>query len=103
MGLMSQAVSRTQILVLARTKTRQQGLLLYIGDKVVNVAARPAKASPAEAGGLSSLNLPLISITHVTQMPNGQLKPGKFYEQVAYIQPRIRTGEGKTKLSRILR
>ena len=51
--------------------TRQQGLVLYIGDKGVNVAARPPEGDPAEAGGLSASNRSLISIPHPTQMPDG--------------------------------
>ena len=44
--------------------TRQQGLVLYIGDRSVNVAAHPPKGGPAETGGLSASNLQLISISH---------------------------------------
>ena len=48
--------------------------MLYIGDKGVNVAARPPEGGPAEAGGLSASNLPLISIPHPARMPDGPEK-----------------------------
>ena len=48
--------------------------MLYIGDKCVNVAACPAEGGPAEAGGLSTSNLPLVPIPHPARMPDGQAK-----------------------------
>ena len=46
--------------------------MLYIVVKSVNVAARPAKF-----GGLSALNLLLISIPHRARMPDGPTKARK--------------------------
>ena len=40
--------------------TRQQGLVLYIGYKWVNVAARPPGGSLAELGSLTTSNLPFF-------------------------------------------
>ena len=57
--------------------TRQQGLVLYIGDKDVNIAARPPEGDPAEPGRLSASNLPLISIPHLGLMPDGPAKAGE--------------------------
>ena len=57
--------------------TRQQGLVLYIGKKGVNVAARPPEGSPAETGGISASNLSLISISHPARMPEGPAKAGE--------------------------
>ena len=71
-GLISQAVSQTQIWVQAWTS--QQGLVLYIGYKGVNVAAHPPKGGPAEAGDLTASNLPLISIPQPAQMLAGPAK-----------------------------
>ena len=51
--------------------------MLYIGDKGVNVAARPPEGGLAEVGGLSASNLPLISIPHRARMPHGPAKAGK--------------------------
>ena len=39
--------------------------VLYKGDKDINVEARPPEVGPAEAGDLSTSNLPLISIPHI--------------------------------------
>ena len=40
--------------------TREQGLVLHMEDKEVNVAARPPGGSPAEIGSLTASNLPLF-------------------------------------------
>ena len=80
-GLMSQAVTqpksgsghRCQVIAW----TRQQGLVLYIGDKGVNVTACLPGGGPAEARDLSALNLPLISIPHPAWMPDDQAKAGE--------------------------
>ena len=48
--------------------------MLYIGNKGVNVAGGPAKA-----GGLSTSNLPLISIHHPGRMPDGSAKAEEVY------------------------
>ena len=54
--------------------TRQQGLVLYIEDKGVNVAARLPESGRAEAGSLLASHLPLISIPHPARMPDGPTK-----------------------------
>ena len=54
--------------------TRQQGLVLYIGYKGVNDAARTPGGGLVEAGDLSASNLPLISIPHPAWMPDGPAK-----------------------------
>ena len=48
--------------------------MLYIRDKGVNVAARPAEGGSAEAEDISASNLPLISIPHQARMPDGKPK-----------------------------
>ena len=48
--------------------------MLHKGDKDVNVAARQPEGGPAEAGSLSALSLPLISIPHLARMPDGPAK-----------------------------
>ena len=53
--------------------------MLYIGDKGANVAARPSESSPAETGGLSASNLPLVSIPHPARMPDGPAKAGEVF------------------------
>ena len=46
----------------------------------VKKEARPPKDGPAEAGGLSTSNLPLISIPHPARMPDGPTKAGEVYK-----------------------
>ena len=47
--------------------------MLYKGDKGVNDTACPLEVGPAEAGSLSASNLPLVSIPHSAQIPDGKL------------------------------
>ena len=51
----------------------------HIGDKGVNVAARPPEGGPAKTGGLSASNLPLILIHHPAQMPESLVKAEEVY------------------------
>ena len=53
--------------------------MLHIGEKGVNVAARPPEGGPAETRDLSASNLPLISIHHPAQMPDSPAKAGEVY------------------------
>ena len=53
--------------------------MLYIGDKGVNVAARPPEGGPVETGGLSASNLPLILIHNPARMPDGPSKAREVY------------------------
>ena len=58
--------------------------MLYKGDKGVNIAACEPKGGPAEAGGLSASNLPLISIPYPAQMPEGPAK-AKVFDSNVYV------------------
>ena len=48
--------------------------MLYKECRGDRKAARPSKGGPTEVGGLSALNLPLVSIPHPTRMPDGPAK-----------------------------
>ena len=82
--------------------TWQQGLVIYIGDKGVNVAARPPEGGPNETGGLSASNMPLISIPHPARMLDSPAKAGDvlcvttFYKLLANIhktRPSVTAGD----------
>ena len=58
--------------------------MLYKGDKGVNVAAHPPEGGPAKVGGLSALNLPLVSVPCLAQMPDS---PAKAREVTDSLRP----------------
>ena len=51
--------------------------MLYKWCIGVITAAHTSEGGPIEVGGLSASNLPLISIPHPTQMPDGPAKAGE--------------------------
>ena len=57
--------------------TRQQSLVLYIGDR--------GCSWPTKAEGLSTSNLPLISIPHPARMPDGPAKVREVFDKVWYL------------------
>ena len=60
-------------------RTRPWGLVLYKGYIGVWKAARPSEGGPTKVGGFSASNLPLVSIPHLTRMPDGPAKrPSKY-------------------------
>ena len=52
-----------------------------MGNKWVNVSARPPEGGPAETGFFSASNLPLISIPYPARMPDGPAKAGEVWKR----------------------
>ena len=61
--------------------------MLYKGCIGVKKAARSPEGGPAEIGGLSASNLPLISIPHLARIPDGPAKAGEV--SVDFVCPRV--------------
>ena len=64
--------------------------MLYKGDKDINVAARQPESGPAETGGLSATNLPLVSIPRPARMPDGtEIKTEIRKSDCVFLQPNV--------------